>query len=110
MITFLVTTAIVMLVLGLVSYLSSKRSRPRERSGVCAFALAGRHQVRVSRRQVPLLLSDHHLDRDQHHPNSGSLFFAVAANEPTCSWRISEEYERCLIFTRFSRMLRMAKP
>ena len=101
MIMFLVTTAIVMLVLGLVSYLSSKRSSHGSDQASALSLLPGDIKYEVSWRKFPLLLSNHHLDRDQHHPNSGSPFFAVTANEPTAAWRISEEYDRCLIFTTF---------
>ena len=63
MITFLITTAIIMLALGLVSYVSSKRSNHRTRSDVCSVAPAGRYQVREPGRQVHLLLPDHDIDR-----------------------------------------------
>ena len=83
MITFLITTLIIMLALGLVSYLSSKRSNER-RSDVRSVPPAGRHQVRKSRRRVHLLLPDHDINRGQHYPNAGSLFVAVIArNEQT---------------------------
>ena len=78
MIAFLVTTAIVMLVLGLVSYLSSKRSGDGSDQSAALSLLPGDIKYEVSRSQFPLLLSNHHLDRDQHHPNSGSPFFAVS--------------------------------
>ena len=110
MITFLVTTLIIMLALGLVSYVSSKRSNVRTRSDVRSVAPAGRHQVRESRRRVHLLLPDHDIDRGQHHPNSGSLFVAVIARNEQTVAALSEEYERWRICTRFLRMLRTAKP
>ena len=100
MITFLVTTAIVMLALGLVAYLSSMRSSHESDQASALSFLPGDIKYEF-RRKFPLLLSNHHLDRDQHHPNSGSPFFAVTANAATAAWRISEEYDRCLIFTTF---------
>ena len=77
MITFLVTTAIVMLALGLVSYLSSKRTNHRTDQASALSLLPGDIKYEFSWRQFRLLFSHNHVDRGQHHPHSGSLFFAV---------------------------------
>ena len=77
MITFLLVTAIIMLGLGLISYVSSKRAAHANEELLGAFLTPGRHQVRESERQVCLLLSHRDLDCHQHHPNSGSTFLAV---------------------------------
>ena len=74
MITFLITTLIIMLALGLVSYVSSKRVEREDRADVHSVAPAGRHQVRKSTRRVHLLLPDHDINRGQHYPNAGSLY------------------------------------
>jgi hypothetical protein len=79
MITFLVTTLIIMLALGLVSYLSSKRSNVSTDQTSALSLLPGDDQVRKSTRGVHLLLSDHNLDCDQHHPNAGPLSVTVIA-------------------------------
>ena len=105
MITFLITTLIIMLALGLVSYVSSKRSNLRTDQTSALSLLPG--DIKYDH----LLLPDHDINRGQHYPNASSLFVAVIGrNEQTVRRALSEEYKRWQICMRFLRMLRAAKP
>ena len=73
MATFLITAAVIMLTLGLVSYISGKRVDHPSSGATYAVSAARRHQIRKPEREFPLLLPHHDVDRHQHRSDSGAL-------------------------------------
>ena len=76
MTAFLLTTGIIILALGLVSYVSSKRDHPNDQSSALSL-LPGDIKYEKSERQFPVLLSNYDVDRHQYHSLSRVLFLAL---------------------------------
>ncbi len=72
MITFLITTGVIILALGLVSYVSSKRTTHTSDEASALSLLPGD----IKYESPSGLLPHHDVDSYQHHPQSGSLFLS----------------------------------
>jgi hypothetical protein len=77
MTTFLLTIIIIMLALGLVSYVSSKRSVHSNEEGSALSLLPGDIKYESPSGQIHFLFSDNDLDSRKHCPGFGPLSFAL---------------------------------
>lgn len=77
MTTFLLTIIIIMLTLGLVSYVSSKRSVHSNEEGSALSLLPGDIKYESPGGQIHFLFSDNDLDSRKHCPGFGPLSFAL---------------------------------
>ncbi len=74
MIAFLLIAGIVMLGLGLVSYISSKQAAHTSSDAATLSLLP---ETSNTKSQWEILFSHHDFDRHQHDPDAGSTFFSV---------------------------------